>query len=77
MLFNQAKFSGKVYKMNYLHVYVKPHVTLAFFIEGQVVDSLYSQLPSQNQRSYSSDGMVSVYSFEHDKNTLTFLLDTK
>ena len=64
MLFNQARFSVKVYKMSYLHVYVKPQVTLAFFIDGQVVECLYSQLPSQNLRSYSIDGVVSVYSFE-------------
>ena len=45
--------------MNYL--YVKPHVTLAFFIDDQVVECLYSQLP-KNQRSYLRDGVVSVYS---------------
>ena len=61
MLFNQARFSVKVYKMNYLHVYVKPQVTLAFFIDDQVVECLYSQLP-KNQRSYLRDGVVSVYS---------------
>ena len=47
--------------MNYL--YVKPHVILAFFRGGQVVECLYSQLP-EYQRSYRCDGLVSVYSFE-------------
>lgn len=61
MLFNQARFSVKVCKMNTL--YVKPNVTLAFFIDGQVVECLYIKL-SEYQRSYSSDGLVSVYSFE-------------
>ena len=59
MLFNQTRLYVKVYKMNYL--YVKPHVTLAFFIDDQVFEFLYSQLP-KNQRSYLRDGVVSVYS---------------
>ena len=59
MLFNQTRLYVKVYKINYL--YVKPHVALAFFIDDQVVECLYSQLP-KNQRSYLSDGVVSVYS---------------
>ena len=71
MLFNQARLSVKVYRKNEL--------SICQTSRGQVVECHYSQLP-EYQISYRSDGRyLSNLSKKNifDKNTLTFLVDTK